>query len=132
MVLSILLSIASVIVVDYESVKFGFYNAYHMVNDSNKLLAVTTSILIFIYFLNIRIHYSSIINMIGASTFSILLIHANGDAVKEFLWDKVFNTTIYFYSNYLVEHALLSVLIVFFVSFVIDLIRIKVIKIIKN
>ena len=59
---------------------------YRYVSDSNALLAVLTAICSFMYFKNVHIPQSKFINMIGGSTFGILLIHANSDTMRKWLW----------------------------------------------
>ena len=53
---------------------------YFFVSDSNKILALVTAICAFMFFKNVRIPQSKIINQIAASTLGVLLIHANSDA----------------------------------------------------
>lgn len=91
----------------------GFY-AYFLVVDSNALLAVLTSVSAFMYFKNLHIKQSKLINMMGASTFGVLLIHANSDTMRQWLWKDTLNNVGQYGSDNLVVHALLSVLVIFF------------------
>ena len=43
----------------------------------------------FMFFKTIKIKYSSFINTVASTTFGILLIHANCDAMRRFLWQDV-------------------------------------------
>ena len=63
---------------------------YHFVIDSNKLIAILTAVLAFLYFKGLNIKYNKIINLISASTFGVFLIHANSDAMRNFLWVDLF------------------------------------------
>ena len=77
---SIALSAASVVV----CVKTGRY-AFMFVTDSNTFLAVMVGVFAFLFFKNIKVPYSKFINIIGASTFGVLLIHAHSDAMRQWL-----------------------------------------------
>ena len=59
---------------------------YFFVSDSNKLFAVTIAVCSFLWFKNMNIKYSKVINAFGAGTFGVLLIHANSDAMRTWLW----------------------------------------------
>ena len=125
-VICILVSYASVILLD----QFKYQIAYYFVIDSNKLLALFTAISIFILFKNLRIKHSKIINAIASTTFGVLLIHANSDAMRKFLWQDLLNVP-GIYNNtlgYVIIHAVISMILVYLVCVVIDLIRIKFIE----
>ena len=55
--------------------------SYFLVADSNKPRAVLTAVFAFLFFKNLEIGYSKVINIIAASTFGVLLIHANSDTM---------------------------------------------------
>lgn len=122
-ILFIMLSIISVfILLNVE--KFPYF----FVEDSNAILALLTSISLFMFFKNINIEQNTLINKMGASTFGILLIHANSDVMRQFLWTDVLKNTIYINSPYCIMHAVLSVIGVFALCFIIDQLRIKYIE----
>ncbi len=73
--------------------------AYYFVIDSNKLLAVITSVVMFLWFKNLRIKNSNLINRAASSTFGVLLIHANSDTMRNFLWNTVFKNVAVFRST---------------------------------
>lgn len=106
--------------------------AYFFVADSNKVLALTTAVCIFLFFKNITIRQSRIINTISASTFGVLLIHANSDAMRKWLWQDTLHNTQMYGSSWLPVHAVLSVLAVFFICTMIDHIRIRSLSFIKH
>lgn len=85
-ILTILLSIASVVVVQFFYGLKGFEYSYFFVRDSNKILAVAFAICSFLWFKNLNIRYNKIINAFGAATFGVLLIHANSNAMRTWLW----------------------------------------------
>lgn len=82
-VLSTVLALCSVVVMSYL---FGFRNPSFFVSDSNKIFAVIVAVASFLWFKNMDIAHSKLINAIGASTFGVLLIHANSDAMRQWLW----------------------------------------------
>lgn len=122
--LSIILAMLSVISLTYIGEKYNRFLPYFFVADSNKILAVTTAFSSFMLFKNLKINYSPIINLLGATTFGVLLIHANSDVMREWLWkDTLQNITMY-KSDYMFIHAIISVLGIFTVCSCIDVIRI--------
>lgn len=103
---------------------------YAFVSDSNTLLAVLTGLSAFLFFKNINIKQSKIINTIASSTFGVLLIHANSDTMRRWLWQTVLDVKGAFSlsTSLLILHAVLSVLGIFFICVVIDQIRIRTIE----
>ena len=95
------------------------------VADSNAPLAVLTSISLFNYFRNLEIRPSKLINTISASTFGVLLIHANSNAMRTFLWNDVCDCTSLHSSLYLPLYSIIIVLIVYVICTIIDMLRIN-------
>lgn len=85
---SVMLAILSVSGIQYL---FGFQYAHFFVSDSNKFLAVIVSISSFLLFKGLPPPHTKVINPIGASTFGVLLIHANSDAMRTWLWKDTVN-----------------------------------------
>lgn len=104
--------------------------AAFFVSDSNKIFAVTTAVASFLWFKNMNIAYSKLINAIGASTFGVLLIHANSNAMRQWLW----RDTVDCVGHYslpplqLTLYILSSVVIIFFSCILIDKVRIMLIE----
>lgn len=121
---SVLLSWLSILVVDFVGAKVGFKGYYHMVANEHKFLALVCSFSLFMFFENIKIKQNKFINTIAASTFGVLLIHANSDAMRQFLWRDLLKNTSYYDSPYLIVHAIISVLAVYIVCVCIDQCRI--------
>ena len=109
--------------------KLGLSNAYYFVADSNKFFAVITGFSLFMLFMNIKIPYIKFINTIASSTFGVLLIHANSDAMRQWLWKDTLNNVGMYNSPYLYFHAIGSVIAVFVICVVIDQIRIRLIEV---
>lgn len=100
------------------------------VQDSNKIFAVLVAISSFLWFKNIKIKHSRLINLCGASTFGVLLIHTNSDAMRQWLWKDLLRCKDYynFPSFELVWVSCLVVLCIFIVCVLIDQIRILIIE----
>lgn len=115
-------------------INYGMYicgwGGTSFVQDSNKIFAVLVAVSSFLWFKNLKIKYSKLINMFGASTFGVLLIHANSDAMRQWLWKDLLSCRDYFsYSSYeLVLYSVLVVLGIFIVCAVIDQLRIRIIE----
>ena len=60
--------------------------ATFFVSDSNKIFAVIVAIASFLWFKNLSVGYSKLINILGGASFGVLLIHANSDAMRLWLW----------------------------------------------
>jgi hypothetical protein len=98
---------------------------YWMLSDSNKLLATLNSVCLFTLFKNINLKYNPIINKIAASAFGVLMIHANSDSMRSWLWGDLLNNVKAYHSSYFVIHAFLSVIGIYIVCTLIDMLRIK-------
>lgn len=122
--------LASSIIISIISVIFctRYGNAYMFVTDSNTFLAVTVALCAFMFFNNLKIKNSKIINIIASATFGVLLIHANSDTMRSWLWGDVLNVVGVHSNENGYIHIVLSVLGVYIVCTIIDLIRIYVIE----
>lgn len=113
-------------------VMFRFKGEHHhfFVSDSNKFLAVAVAVSTFLWIKNINIPYSRLINTIGASTFGVLLIHANCDAMRQWLWKDTVNCVGHYNLPIwqLIGFSIGVVLSIFITCIIIDFIRIKVIE----
>lgn len=104
--------------------------AVFFVSDSNKILAVAVAVSSFLWFKNIDLRYSRFINMAGASTFGVLLIHANSDAMRQWLWKDVIDCVGHYSLPpfQLICYFTLCVIMIFAVCTAIDIVRIKLIE----
>lgn len=127
---ALLLSWASIIVLAMLSrmVGKGVGLCYFFVADSNKVLAFATGVSAFLFFKNLKMGYSKVINTIAASTFGVLLIHANSDTMRRWLWVDVCNNVDAYQEGNIIIHAIVSVMVIYFVCTIIDMIRIRVIE----
>lgn len=100
------------------------------VSDSNKFFAVVVAVSTFLWFKNLNIPNSKVINAVGGSTFGVLLIHANSDAMRQWLWKDTVDCVGH-YELPLMQLIFFSVgvvLLVFFTCILIDRIRIRFIE----
>lgn len=125
-----ILCILSVLCCVWIGARIGKQIAFYFVTDSNTFLAVCIGVSSFLFFKNLKIKQSRVINTIAASTFGVLLIHANSDTMRKWLWQTVLNVKGAFSLStpLLVLHATLSVLGVFIVCVIIDQIRIRTVE----
>lgn len=122
---SVILSVTSVIAGAWLGSKLGKNIAYYFVSDSNTFLAVLTGVCSFMFFKNIKIKHSKIINTISASTFGVLLIHANSNTMRQWLWKDTLNNVGIYNTNYMFVHAISSVFIIYGICTIIDFLRIR-------
>lgn len=125
-----ILCILSVLCCAWIGARIDKQIAFYFVTDSNTFLAVCIGVSSFLFFKNLKIKQSRVINTIAASTFGVLLIHANSDTMRKWLWQTVLNVKGAFSLStpLLVLHAILSVLGVFTVCVIIDQIRIRTVE----
>ena len=128
--LSILISMASVVFMAWLSTVFVNKNipVFWFVADSNHIMALVTALCSFMFFKDLKIGYSKLINMIGASTFGVLLIHANSDIMRQWLWQDILNNVCQYGTNTMVLHAILSVIAIFVVCILIDMLRMRFVE----
>ncbi|MDE6311410.1 MAG: acyltransferase [Muribaculaceae bacterium] len=128
----ILLSCTTVIGLAYLGYNkiLGYYSPYYFVSDSNMFLALAIGVSSFMYFKDLKIPHSAFINAVGATTFGVLLIHANSDTMRRWLWRETVNCMGNFGESalYTVGYAAGMVLIIFAVCSCIDWCRIKFIE----
>ena len=124
--LLVMLSIGSIVVLAFlhDNTPFGI-PIYHCMNDANKLFALLTAVYGFLFFKNLKIVYHRWINTTASAVFGVLLIHANSDTMRTWLWsDLLHNKAMYARPwGIAIAHAVLSVAVVFIVCVGIDLIR---------
>lgn len=122
--LSVLVSMASVIATLYVDKKYGLtIHPYRWVSDSNTLLAVITSVCLFMFFKDIKLKYHPLINVVGSCTFGVLLIHANSDTMRQWLWRDFLDNAGHYTSGHFALHAVLSVILIFIICAIIDYLR---------
>lgn len=126
----LVLSWASIVVIAVLGLNVPYY---WFVSDSNKILAIGTAIALFCLFRTINIGSNRVINAFSSVTFGVLLIHANSDAMRQWLWsDVLHNVTAYHLSiGRFVIHAVASVFGVYIVCASIAIVLRKIIPLSK-
>lgn len=127
---SILFAIASILVLRilFDS-RAGL--GYDFVSDSNKLFAVAIAVSSFLWFKNMKIKHSKVINSMGAATFGVFLIHANSEAMRTWLWKNTVDVLGHYSTMTTGGLALYSigvVLLVFIICNLIDQLRVATIE----
>ena len=128
---AVALSVLSVISCAWIGLKLNKHLAYAFVTDSNTFLAVLTGVSSFLFFKNLKIRYSKVINTIAASTFGVLCIHASSDTMRQWLWRDILDNVGHYSSRFMPLHAIGSVLAVFVVCLVIDQVRLRILRKLK-
>lgn len=107
-----------------------FNAAFYFMQDSNKFFAVIFAISSFLFFKNLNLSYSKLINAIGGSTFGVLLIHANSDAMRQWLWKDTVDCLGHYNLPFiqLILFTIGVVVSIFFICILIDRVRIRVVE----
>ena len=128
--LLLMIDIASIVFISCLSghVPWHSHWEYYFVGESNRPLPLLTGIMAFVVFKKLRLPYIPIINLMGASTFGVLLIHAHSDTMRRWLWHDILNNVEMFNSPWLIAHAIGSILVIFIVCVAIDRLRLRFIE----
>lgn len=100
---------------------------YYMVSDSQKPLALLVAVATFMWFKNIKIRYSKIINILGGASFGVLLIHSGSRTMMNWLWSDVVDCVGHYALPImqLVGFSLVVVIAIYVVCATIDYARLK-------
>ncbi len=99
------------------------FGPYYWISDSNKILAMSTAFCGFMWFKDLRLGYSRVINALGGATFGVLLIHANSSAMRQWLWNELVDCAGHFADPLLWIYAPACVIVIFVVCASIELLR---------
>jgi hypothetical protein len=124
----VLLSAISVVVCAWLGSKKGKFMPFYFVTDSNTFLAMAVGFFAFLFFKNLKIPYSKFINTVAASTFGVLLIHANSDTMRQWLWKDMLDNVGHYHDKLMPLYAIVCVISIFIICDVIDIIRIKLLE----
>ena len=124
----IAIDLLSVVFGAYLTMRWGDTYVYRFVMGSNSLLAIATGIALFMWFRKMRIGYCKAINVIGASTFGVLLIHANGDVMRQWLWKDLIDVVGHYEMALMPIYMIGCVSAIFAVCTSIDWLRIRFIE----
>ena len=103
----------------------GWFEHYYFISDSNKILAVVSAFCLFMFFKNVRIPYVRFINIVASASFGVLLIHANSDTMRQWLWKDTLHNAEVFNSSWCYLHFIVSILGIYVICTCIDLVRIN-------
>jgi hypothetical protein len=128
--LSVVFAMLSIVLMRW---KFGGNDigiSYFFVSDCNSFFAVIVAVCSFLWFKNMSIKYSKIINSFGAATFGVLLIHANSDAMRTWLWQDLVDVAGHYtlHIDDLMIYSITVVLTIFVVCNLIDQLRIATLE----
>ena len=131
LLVSMVLAMSSVVVLLNIMGNEGTYKLRcFFVSDCNKIFAVTIAVSSFMLFKNLKIPQNKLINAIGGSTFGVLLIHANSDAIRQWLWIDTIDVIGHFSLPLwqLICYSIAAVLIVFVLCSFIDQLRMQLLE----
>lgn len=106
----------------------GWFEHYYFISDSNKILAVVSAFCLFMFFKNVRIPYVRFINILASASFGVLLIHANSDTMRQWLWKDTLHNAEVFNSSWCYLHFIVSILGIYVICTCIDLLRTKLLE----
>tara|TARA_R110000744_G_scaffold109639_1_gene207136 strand:- start:882 stop:1898 length:1017 start_codon:yes stop_codon:yes gene_type:complete len=115
----------TIIILDY----LRFTSPLYFISENSPFILIC-SISLFSFFKNVTIKNSSVINTMASSVFGIYLIHDN-IILRSYIWENVFKNREYLNSEYLILHAIAAILITFFVSMLIDILRNKLFHVLR-
>lgn len=131
-ILSLLVASFSILTFFWLIKTYSYYglSPYYLVADTNKIMALLVAVCSFMWFKDLKIKYSPIINTFGAATFGVLLIHANSDAMRQWLWQETVDCTGHLGDSLLwtLGYSTISTLIIFFMCAGIDILRAKFVE----
>ena len=124
------IDILSIILIAHISTKLRFLSRaeWFFLTDCNKPLSLITGIMAFVFFKKLQLPYIPLVNIMGGSTFGILLIHADNDTMRKWLWHDFLHNVDMYDSPWLVSHAVGCVIAIFIVCIVIDQLRLRFIE----
>ena len=121
--------IISVVLIGFGCLSIIYYpDVYFFVSDSNKLLAVAISVALFLFFKNLSLPCIPAVYWFSQTIFGVLLIHANSDFMRKWLWVDVLKNTSMLSSPWLWIHVLGSVIGIFVICSYLDHLRIRFVE----
>ena len=114
------LSVASIFI----PTAIGKNPSYSFVSDSNAVFALLLSVSAFMFFKNLKMGHSRLINAIGGTTFGVFLIHTRGEEMRHWLWYNLVDCGGHYEVKFFWLYAIAVVLSVFIICSLIDWLRI--------
>ena len=106
----------------YGIIKRG--NPGWMLRECLSIVPVLVSVSSFMFFKNIHIPTSKVINIVASTAFGVLLIHAHSWPMRNWLWNEVIDVAGHYGAGHFVLYSIISVIAVYGVCCIIDLFRI--------
>lgn len=115
--------------VDLMSLKYDCFikKPFYFTSGQTNVFSLIVAIGWFLYFKDKKIKHNKYINFIASTTFGIYLLHANS-LTEGYLYNSVFNNQEYFYSEFMILHAVFTIFLIFIVCSFIDYWRLTFIE----
>lgn len=91
------------------------------------IIVLLFSVSIFLHFINKKEKHNKILSLIGSTAFGVYLIHDN-EFVRSYMWKEIFKCQEYYGTGLLLVHSIITILIIYIVGTMIELIRINTIE----
>lgn len=130
---SVMLAVVSVLTIDALCAVLGvpsFEKGLYFVDQSGKVMALVVGLTCFLFFRTLPLPQSRPINVVASTTFGVLLVHANSDAMRKLLWGDLLDVPGAYALPLplLVLHAIVSMFGVFAISSLLDWLRLRFIE----
>lgn len=123
--IAVLMAMGSVVFFCWRNAVNGTESyVYWLVADSNAIFALLVGVTTFLFFKNLKVPQSKLINTIGSTTFGVLLIHTNCDAMRQWLWRETVDSIGHYGVPLFYLYAPVVVLAIFAACSLIDFVRI--------
>ena len=109
-------------------VNFNSYDWMFFIKRSSRPFPFLTALALFMLFLRWQLPYNKAINKMGGATFGVLLWHATGAPMRQWLWRDTLDNAGHFTSPYFWLHCLCSVVVVYSVCTILELLRQRIIQ----
>lgn len=128
-VLCIIFSVTSVLITLFINERYNMdKNPFRYVMDSNVVMAFFTSVSSFYLAKSVKIPYNKFINLVGGSTFGVLLIHDGNSYMRHWLWKDSIQASDIFNSTHFIIYSLIIVISIFTLCIIVDRLRILFIE----
>ena len=124
----LILSLGSIPIMLKVGNMFGKFAPYFLVNGENKLFPLTLAVSWFMFFSNLKIGSNRVINLVSSACFGVLLIHANSNAMRTWLWKDIVDCVGHYGVPWMMAYAFMSVVVIYIVCTILELIRIRYIE----
>ena len=128
LLISLVMIYASILLIDIVGNIMNFNKGIFYYTGYQSILALFMAVGLFLVFKNIKISDSRIINMVASSVFGIYLIHDN-PIISKIVWLELLNNEVFYYgsTSKLIIHFTISVVSVFVICCLIDILRLYII-----